>query len=402
MTCEEVKINLHDYVDELLDDSTKQQVEQHIRICDLCFKEYRKMTIFFDQLKQLPALITPPQEIIEKVKSELMKIQVGANVSIQQIPTVNSRKLMKEKEKQQKKLLKDRSVVKKSNITKRIYRKPYSPGATVELKRVLLTVLPLVIIAFAYFLYDFQKYNYPWKVVNVEGNPIISGRPDKSDRWDQGETLVTDVTSQASIQIPKVGTMVIGPNSLLVLDRAKDGANLVTMKNGKVSVINKDEMPEFTLQVNDFEIVDRGGKFELEYLSALGAKLHVNSAFTEIIYDDNSYMIDENHTCILRKGFRPGTPVHNNSSDSMRAAIESFDFDNGGEAAIEKIISLAKERDMLTLLSLIPVVPQLQRQVLFQEISNRFPPPESVTRAGIIRLEKDMLYRWWEEIEWQL
>jgi len=402
MICEEVKINLHDYVDELLDDSTKREVEKHIRNCDLCFKEYKKMTVFFDQLKQLPALINPPVEILEKVKSELMKIQSVSSISVPQIPTANSRKLMKEKEKQQRKLLKERSVVKKSNITKRIYKKPYSPAPTVEIKRVLLIVLPLAIIAFAYFLYDFQKYNYPWSVVSLSGNPIISGRPDKSDKWDQGETLVTDETSKAAVQIPKVGTMEVGPNSLLVLDKAKDGVNLVTMRNGKVSVINKEDMPDFTLQLNNFEIIDRGGKFDLENLSVLGAKLKVNSAFVEILYNGNSYIVNENHTCTLRKGFRPGIPVHQNASDSLRAAIESFDFQNGGEASVEKIISLAKEEDMLTLLALIPAVTQLQRQIIFQEISNRFPPPESVTRAGIIRLDKDMLYRWWEEIEWQL
>lgn len=402
MICEEVKINLHDYVDELLDDSTKREVEQHIRNCDLCFREYKKMIVFFDQLKQLPALIDPPQEIIEKVKSELMKIQGASSISILQAPTANSRKLLKEKEKQQKKLLKERPVVKKSNITRRIYKKPYSSPPTVEIKRVLMTVLPLAIIAFAYFLYDFQKYNYPWSVISIEGNPIISGRPDKSDKWDQGETLVTDETSKASVQIPKVGTMEVGPNSLLVLDKAKDGANLVIMRNGKVSVINKEDMADFTLLLNDFEIVDRGGKFELENLSVPGAKLKVSTAFVEILYNGNSYMVNESHTCTLRKGFRPGIPVHKNASDSLLAAIELFDFGNGGEASVEKIISLAKEEDMLTLLALIPVVPQLQRQIIFQEISNRFPPPESVTRAGIIRLEKDMLYRWWEEIEWQL
>jgi hypothetical protein len=402
MICEEVKINLHDYVDELLDDSTKRELEQHIRNCDLCFKEYQKMTLFFDKLKQLPAIINPPQEIIEKVKNELLKQLSPSSAHSQTSPLKTSRKIIKEKEKQKRKLLKESPAVKKSNITRRIYSRPYAPGSSIEIRKILLIILPLVIVAFGYYLYDLRKYNYPWSVVSVKGNPIVNGKPGESDKWNQGEILITDKTSQASVRIPKVGTINVSENSFLSLDKAKDGANLITLKNGKVSVVNEESMPDFTISVTDFDILDRGGKFDLEYLTSAGAKLEVDFAFVEITHEGNSYLVDENHTCVLRKGFRPGLPVHLKASDSLRAAIELFDFKEGGEEAVEKIIKFAKEEDMLTLLALIPFVPQLQRQIIFQEISNRFPPPESVTRAGIIRLDKDMLYRWWEEIEWQL
>lgn len=402
MICEEVNINLHDYVDENLDDLTKREVEHHIRNCDLCFKNYKKMIVFFDKLKQLPAVIDPPKEILESVKTELMRMQGLVTQVDQKISAKDAKRIQKEKEKQEKKLLNERAAVRKSKVTKRIYKKPYNPGLSPEVKKIFFTVLPLAIIVFGYFLYDFHKYNYPWRIVNIEGSAIVGGRSDNSDKWQQGELLTTNEFSKTVIHVPKVGTMEIGYNSQLFLDKAKDGANTVTLKLGKVHLSNIEYMPDFTILVNGFEIIDRGGKFEIENTSLNVAKLTVGYAFAEIIYNDVSYMIDENHTCILRKGFRPGTPVNINSSDSMRAAVEWFDFENGGELAIEKIISLSKEQDVLTLLALIPHVAQLQRQIIFQEISNRFPPPESVTRAGIIRLDKEMLYIWWQEIEWQL
>jgi len=402
MTCEEVKINLHDYVDEHLDDITKREVEYHIRNCDLCFKEYKKMMVFFDQLKQLPAVINPPKEIIDSVKTELMRMQgLITNVDKQE-HIKDSRKIQKEKERQERKLKNENSAARKSRITKRIYKKPYNPGPSTEVKRIFLIALPLAIIAFGYFLYDFQKYNYPWHVVTVEGNPIIGGKTQNQDKWDQGEILSTDDYSKAVAHIPKVGTLEVGFDSELVLDKAKDGANKITFKRGLIVVNNIENMPDFTISINDFEIIDRGGNFVLENIDLLESRIKVDYAFAEIRHNGNSYMIDENHVCVLKKGFRPGTPVNIKSSDSLRAAVQSFDFENGGEHAIEKIIQYANEEDMLTLLALIPFVPQLQRQVIFQEISNRFPPPESVTRAGIIRGEKEMLYRWWEEIEWQL
>ncbi len=402
MICEEVNINLHDYVDEQLDDITKREVEYHIRNCDLCFKNYKKMMVFFDKLKQLPAVIDPPKEILESVKTELMRMQGLATSGDHKISAKDAKRIQKEKEKQEKKLLNERAVVRKSKVTKRIYKKPYNPGLSPEVKKIFLTVLPLAIIAFGYFLYDFHKYNYPWRIVNIEGSAFIGGRNDNSDKWQQGELLTTNEFSKTAVHVPKVGTLEVGYNSKLFLDKAKDGANTVTLKLGKVHLSNIEYMPDFTILVNGFKIIDRGGKFEIENTSFNVAKLTVGYAFAEIIFNGISFMVDENHTCILRKGFRPGTPVNINSSDSMRAAVEWFDFENGGENAIEKILSLSKEQDVLTLLALLPNVPQLQRQIIFQEISNRFPPPESVTRAGIIRLDKEMLYTWWQEIEWQL
>ncbi|MEW6653409.1 MAG: zf-HC2 domain-containing protein [Bacteroidota bacterium] len=402
MICEEVKINLHDYIDEQLDDLTKREVEQHIRNCDLCFKEYKKMIVFFDQLRQLPAIIDPPKNILDSVKTELMSIHGLITHADQQISSKAARKIRKEKEKQEKKIRKDGAAVRKSRVTKGIYKKPYNTSTPAEIKKLLLTVLPLAVIAFAYFLYDFQKYNYPWQVINVTGKPIIGTRTDENDKWKQGELLSTDDKSKAVVHIPKVGTMEIGINTQLLLNKAKDGANKVTLNQGKINVINNEEMPDFSIFVNGFEVINRGGKFEIENIPMLGAKLKAGYAFVEIVHNGSSYLLDENHICKLKKGFRPGTPVNIFSSDSLRASVESFDFEDGGEAAVEKIISLAKEQDMLTLLALIPVVPQLQRQIIFQEISNRFPPPESVTRAGIIRLDTEMLYRWWQEIEWQL
>ncbi|KAF0149935.1 MAG: hypothetical protein FD143_2659 [Ignavibacteria bacterium] len=402
MICEEVKINLHDYIDELLDDLTKREVEQHIRNCDLCFKEYKKMIVFFDQLKQLPAIINPPKDVLDLVKTELMRIHGLITHTDQQVSLSDSRKIQKEKHIQEKILRKEGAPLRKSRVTKGIYKKPYNPGPPAEVKRLLLTVLPLAMIAFAYFLYDFQKYNYPWQIVSTIGNLVVDGRNVNDDSWDQGEILSTDDESMAVVHIPLVGTMEVGNNSVLLLDRAKDGANKVTLKQGIINLINNRDMPDFSILVNGFEVISRGGKFEIENLSLLGAKLKVGYAFVEIEHNGTTYMVDENHTCILKKGFRPGTPVNSNSSDSMRAAVAAFDFEDGGEEAVAKIISFANEQDMLTLLALIPFVSQLQRQIIFQEISNRFPPPESVTRAGIIRLDKEMLYRWWQEIEWQL
>jgi hypothetical protein len=86
----------------------------------------------------------------------------------------------------------------------------------------------------------------------------------------------------------------------------------------------------------------------------------------------------------------------------LKSEVEKFDYENGGDDSIQKIISTANKEDILTLLALIPNASQLQRQVLFQVIANHYPPPTGVTRMGIIKADFEMLYKWWDEIEWQI
>ncbi|MHB8930668.1 MAG: anti-sigma factor family protein, partial [Melioribacteraceae bacterium] len=74
MNCEEVKISLHDFVDETLDGFMKREVETHLRTCDNCFNEYKKIRNFFDILKNLPYTIEPPKGIVESFSAELLKI----------------------------------------------------------------------------------------------------------------------------------------------------------------------------------------------------------------------------------------------------------------------------------------------------------------------------------------
>jgi hypothetical protein len=403
MICEEVKISLHDYIDEMLDDFTKREVEQHIRSCNVCIKEYKKLMGFFDRLKELPIIIDPPKDIIEVVHAKLLNLSEPVKILDAKQLLKNTRKIQKERDRQEKELKKQSVVLRKIKTTQKIIkRRGYSHNPNSSLKKTLLFILPLLSIALGYFLYDLHKYNYPWKVVSVEGVQKINGSIIQNDLWSQGGLLSTDSHAKAMVVVPNVGSLEVGNNSRLILEKGKEGANVVGIGKGTVKIVNAVNMPELTFIIGQNKVLDRGGEFLTEVDNNGNAKINVKFAFVEIIYNDDHFYVDENYQCELNVGRRPGIPYYKDASDTLKAAIESFDRLNGGEAAVEKIISFCKEKDVLTLLALIPYVPQLQRQILFQEISNYFPPPESITRAGIIRLDKEMLYKWWEEIEWQL
>jgi len=402
MNCEEVKINLHDYIDEELDDYTRREVEYHIRNCDLCFKEYKKLMLFFDRLKDLPLAVNPPNEILEQIKNELLKESGVKDQTELKLTPAQTKKIQREKERQTKKLAATNPALRKSRVTKQLVKRKLNVQSGNYLKPFLKIILPIMIIALAYFVYDISRRNYPWTVSALEGSIKIGNTTFNDGKWNEGETLTTDGNSKALIKIPKVGVIYVDNNSSLVLERGKENANRIKINNGKFRIVNSVLIPSLSLMIYNSEIIDRNGEFLLKVDSFQNIEVEVKSGFVEIYHNNKSFLVDKNYSCKIQRGMLPSIPIRVDASDSLKLAVDWFEFRNGGDQAIEKIINHSRQNDMLTLLALIPKVSQLQRQIIFQIISNNFPPPESVTRAGIIRLDEEMLYRWWEDIEWQI
>jgi hypothetical protein len=402
MICEEIKISLHDYIDQQLNDQMKREIAFHLRTCENCLAEYKRLMQFFLYLKELPVVLEPPKDIIEGVRSELLRQSTIQYEEMHPEKDQNKKKIQKARDKQENLQLERKNALKNNLSRKYTYQRSPFITSSKELKKLLLTILPLLLVAIGYFIYDLQKNNYPWDIKNISGVLLINGNNITGNVLNQGEILATEDSSSATVLIPKVGALELGSSSVVQLTKAKDGANQVRINRGIISIINSNEMPELIVESGNLNIIDRGGEFTVYANDYNDAIIFVKYGFVEIEFNGETFYVDENYSCRIKSGFRPGIPFHKNASDTLKAAIEEFDYKNGGENSVEKIISAAKEYDVLTLLALIPQVKQLQRQIIFQEISNRFPPPENVTRAGILRLEKEMLYRWWVEIEWQL
>jgi len=406
MTCEEVKISLHDFVDEQLDDFMKNDVESHIKKCDGCFAQYRKLQSFFDILKELPFTFDPPQDIIDTFSSEFLENSYREELQETVNKQSSKKKILREQKKQETKLKASRSALRKSIASKEILNRSltsniHRPFQT-DLIKPLLIILSVIILVVGYYIYELQKNNSPWDVQLIDGTVTINGMANNSGKISQGESLTTDSKSRIFVHIPLIGKLQIDTNTTIVLEKAKDGDNRVALKRGSFKIINSALMPDFTIVLNNSFIIDRGGVFSISADESDNIKVIVEFGFVEIGYKNESYYASEGYVCEIKNNFGPGIPYRLNASDTLKSEIEKFNYENGGTNSIQKIISAAHKEDILTLLSLIPNTEQLQRQILFQVIANYFPPPPGVTRMGIIKADAEMINKWWEEIEWQI
>jgi hypothetical protein len=407
MTCEEVKICLHDFADEQLDDFMKNDVEFHIRKCDGCFAEYRKLQLFFDKLKELPFTFEPPQDILDTFSSQFLENSYKEEQQETIKKQSSQKKILKERQKQETKLKASRSALRKSIASKEILNRSLTLSSIerpfqFDLTKTLLIILPIILIVVGYYIYDLQKNNSPWNLKLIDGTVTINGMANNSGNISQGESLNTDSKSRIIVDVPQMGKLQIDTNTTIVVEKAKDGDNIVLLKRGSFKIINSALMPEFTIRLSNSFVIDHGGVFSISADESDNVKIIIEFGFVEIGYKNQSYFVREGYVCEIKNNYPPGIPYRLNASDTLKNEVEKFNYENGGDDSVQKIISSVHKEDVLTLLALIPNTSQLQRQILFQIVANHYPPPAGVTRMGIIKADSEMLYKWWEEIEWQI
>lgn len=404
MNCEEVKIGLHDFVDELSDNFMKREIEIHLRTCDKCFNEYKKLKNFFDKLKDLTSTIEPPDGIIQAFSSKLLEKSIKEDLKEKIIS--DPEKIKQEQIHLEKSIMESSGALRKSILSMALTTADVSkamPSASrINWSRVILILLPFVLLAAAYLVYDLQKNNSPWKIKSSEGRILINGKENNIGPISEGESLLSSDSSKTEILIPRIGSIVVYQNSIMILKKAKDGDNRITLEKGLVKIKNVSQEPDFAVDLKNGSVIDRGGEFTVYVDEFENAKISVDLDFTEILKDNESYFLSEKYSCDIINGNKPGTPYRSDAPDTLIKEIKNFDYNNGRDYSINNIISTAQKQDMLTLLAIIPQVSQAKRETLFQTITNHFPPPENVTRMDILKADKKMLQIWWEEIRKQL
>ncbi|PKL83054.1 MAG: hypothetical protein CVV24_06935 [Ignavibacteriae bacterium HGW-Ignavibacteriae-3] len=403
MNCDEIKISLHDFADDELDGFQKNEIETHLRNCDNCFNQYKRVKKFFNIINELPPPIKPPAELIDEFSAELLSRRLQESDAELIQPASESKKLGRESKIQEKPITKIRDS--KLDVT-------LSKSASISGSRssffskllnwgqILLMLLPIIILAAGYLIYDFQKYNSPWNVITNSGRVVINGLLNHSGKISQGEGLLTDESSKATVYVPKIGSVIVDQNSFLVLVKTKDGTNKIHLKTGAIKVTNTSTMPDLVIELKYFTVIDRGGQFSVIVDKQDNVKVTVMYGLVEIKSENGSVSLVDEYSCEIAGGLSIGTPCRESASAAFKEEVRNFDF--GNMNSTEKIIELAETNDVLTLLGMISKADRPGRELLFETVSGRFRPPAGVTRDGILNADERMIYLWWQEIEWQL
>ncbi|MBA2341158.1 MAG: FecR domain-containing protein, partial [Pyrinomonadaceae bacterium] len=242
-----------------------------------------------------------------------------------------------------------------------------------------------------------------WTVARLAGAPkVASNNIEESGRWTTGEWLETDGVSRARIDVANIGRVEVAPNSRLRLVETNESEHRLALVRGKIQASISAPPRLFFVDTPSAVAVDYGCAYTLEVDEHGRSFLHVTAGWVALEAQGRESFVPAGAMCASEPGKAPGTPYFSDAQDKFRHALIELDFGNNESsrrAALDTVINEARKRDALTLWHLLARVSDVERVRVYKRLAVLVPPPEDITREGVLNLDKEMLRLWKEKLE---
>ena len=216
-----------------------------------------------------------------------------------------------------------------------------------------------------------------------------------------GDTLRTDAQTQVRLNVASIGTVRVEPSSRVRLLAATPTEQRLALDHGTIDARIIAPARVFLVETPAALAVDLGCAYVLTTDSTGNGLLRVTAGWVELTNGGGTRVtiVPRDAEATIRAGRGPGTARAPDAPADLRAALDAWDFENGGDAALRKVVQLARRRvDAVTLLNLLVAAPAPLRADVYDRLVAIAPPPAGVTRAGVLALDRPMINRWWDEV----
>jgi hypothetical protein len=255
-------------------------------------------------------------------------------------------------------------------------------------------------------LWFYSRESRPfWEVARLNGAPRIgSARMDEKGRLAVGQWLETDGSSRAQIEVGSIGQVEIDPNTRVRLVETKPTEHRLELAHGKMSAKIWAPPRLFFVDTPAGVAADLGCAYTLEVDDAGVGLLHVTSGWVALQLKDRESMVPAGASCATRPGIGPGTPYFDDASENFRVALAKLDLGYAVDvpdlhSPLEVVLAESRPRDTLTLWHLLSRVEGNDRARVYDRMTALAPPPDGVTREGVLQLNEQMLQQWKDKLE---
>jgi hypothetical protein len=289
-------------------------------------------------------------------------------------------------------------------------REPGIPAPVVSVRpssswRVRMAIAATVILALSVgvWLYNSQPgpnsgFGKAWQVTRLGGTPKI-GSSSISSRGSLsvGEWLETDGNSRAQIAVGTIGNVDIDENTRVRLVETQPTEHRLELARGRMSARIWAPPRLFFVDTPSAVAADLGCAYTLAVDDKGDGRLSVTSGWVALQSKERESIVPQGASCETQLGTGPGTPYFDDSTPEFQQALKKFDFDKDPASrpeALAATLNNARARDTLTLWHLLPRVSDDDRVRVYEKMESFSPPPEGVTREGVLKLDHRMLEQW--------
>jgi hypothetical protein len=246
-----------------------------------------------------------------------------------------------------------------------------------------------------------------FSVTAMRGRPTIGSRGVTSgDRLPIGRWLETDAQASAAIDIADIGRVELEPDSRLGLLSMRPGDYRVHLVRGTMHATIWAPPGQFSVETPSSTTVDLGCQYSLTVGDDGVGLVRVTLGWVGFEWQGRESFIPAGAVCVTRPGLGPGTPYRDDVSDAFRSAIDVIDAGNPRapdaverrRQAIARVLSEARDKDVITLWHLLSRLQPQERDGAFDALARYVPAPDSVTREGIRAGDRAMRDAWWDRL----
>lgn len=380
MNCNEVKYYLSDYSKGILLDEVRSEIHKHLNNCKSCTK------IFDD-------IITITSEAGTKKRSSQSSKKVLEKIHVENEKTSNPKKIIP-------RIFSSASAI--SSEVDHIKSCLTLKANEIENNKLyvvagIISVIALGVIL-AYMIFDHSPSIF-WPVEKISGYPVIESRVlTYQGVMRIGEKLYTDSESRARLKVGGWGEIDVEPKSEIQIIETKSSEYRLVLSKGKISARTWVAPKLFSIGTPSAIVTDLGCIYYLTVDDKASTTIQVKSGWVLVENNSIKSLLPAGTSCYSKIFKGPGTPFVNDASELFKESLFKLDFENGGKAELEKLLSESRRADLISLYHLLKRSDQESRGKIYDRILLLFKMPQRITREGIVNGNKDMLGRLWTEL----
>lgn len=245
-----------------------------------------------------------------------------------------------------------------------------------------------------------------WEVARIEGAPLVGAHQMRGTgakgKLEVGQLLVTNADSRATITVAEIGEIQVDPGTRVRLLQTMRDRKRIALEEGTIHAAIWAPPGEFVVDTPSAIAVDLGCAYTLHVASDGSGVLRTTLGWVGFHSNGRDSFIPAGAAAFMRHGLGPGTPYFEDASESFRSALTRLDFgDTSPESraiSLHAVLTQARTEDALSLWHLLSRTTGAERERVFDRLASLVPPPDGITRDGILRLDQRQVDLWWNAL----
>jgi hypothetical protein len=383
MNCDEIKIKMHDFLDNLLTPSEVADFESSIVKCPKEFNMFEKLNKLTTKVRTLPLSYEPDPKILSNITDKLMSIRFDKPESKEKNKTEQKTGSKKDKTKTE-----TESFVLERDIRRsaRIKNTLISLGILIGLGIVVYFVFTNIII---------QKK--PWVVELNQGTYIVNLAKPNSNQIVEGDLIKVNANSNLRLIIPDKAFFVLNEITSLKLLSIEPDNYQVEIQNPDFRFVSTSKETNVEINLGDHKILTGNSGFIIKPISIDTLQLDVFQGAVKILNENKKIIVTKNYVSRLIGG-NIFIPHHKNSTPQIISLTERLSTSPNDANALFSLLIQAEKKDIFTLYELFLRASPPNREMILEKIQNHYKIPVGISKTDLLLHKSDALENYWDFI----